>query len=259
MAAQTQKYNKLAGKHVLIVGGTSESATPWQKLASNPSHTLPSLPPSADRVKTSISSLQSSYPSTSTRISGYACDLSKPTLGQNIEQLFEKTGKVDHILFTAGDPLATIPLDEISFEKILKAGQVRFFAPLMVAKVGNRYLNPGPESSIVLTAGSVAEKPSPNWSIVASYASGLYGMTRNLAMNLKPIRVNLVSPRAVDTELWKWMSTEQKEAFFKQIAEKVVTGRVRRPEDVAEAYLWLMKDSNVTGFVAATDSGSKLV
>jgi hypothetical protein len=69
---------------------------------------------------------------------------------------------LDHIVFTAGDKLAMIKLEELNYEKILKAGQIRFFAPLLVAKVGSKYLNPGPESSIVLTTGSVADRPNPN-------------------------------------------------------------------------------------------------
>ncbi len=147
---------------------------------------------------------------------------------QDLERLFKQTGKIDHIVFTAGDKLATVSIHESTYESILRAGQVRFFAPLLVAKVGSKYLSPGPESSIVLTTGAVAEHPIPNWSVVASYAAGLHGMTRNLALDLKPVRVNLVSPGAIDTELWKDMSAEQKEGMFKSIAGKVPTGRVGR-------------------------------
>ena len=83
-------------------------------------------------------------------------------------------------------------------------------------------------------------------------------MARNLAIDLKPVRVNLVQPGAVDTPLWR-MSDEEKERTFGGVRAKAPTGRVAGPEDVAEAYLWLMKDWNVTGTVAASDSGSKLV
>jgi NAD(P)-dependent dehydrogenase (short-subunit alcohol dehydrogenase family) len=107
-----------------------------------------------------------------------------------------------------------------------RAGQVRFVAPLLIAKVGSRYLNPGPASSIVLTTGSVAEHPMPNWSVVASYASAMHGMTKNLALDLKPIRFNLVSPGAIDTELWKDMPSDHKAGMFKVISEKVPIGRV---------------------------------
>ncbi|KUJ09755.1 NAD(P)-binding protein [Mollisia scopiformis] len=260
MATQTQKYNKLAGKRVVIIGGTSGIgyAVAEACIESSFSHVTVSSS-SASRVQTAISNLQKSYPSTSCTISGHTCDLSTPDLETSIEALFSKTGNVDHIVFTAGDKLAIYPIEEINYERILKAGQVRFVAPLLVAKVGKKYLNAGPESSIVLTTGAGAERPYANWSIVTPYLSGLYGMTRALAIDLKPVRVNLVSPGAVDTELWKDFSAEEKEKFFKEVGEKVPTGRIGRPEDVAEAYLWLMKDSNTTGVVASTTAGNLLV
>ena len=64
------------------------------------------------------------------------------------------------------------------------------------------------------------------WSVVASYAAGLHGMTRNLALDLKPIRVNLVSLGAIDTEFWAHMSAEQKGKMFKGISTKVPTGKI---------------------------------
>lgn len=162
-------------------------------------------------------------------------------------------------MFTAGDRLATMPIQEVTLEAIYKAGQIRFAAPLLVAKVGSRYLNKSSDSSIVLTTGSVAEHPHANWSVVAGYASGLHGMTRNLALDLKPIRVNLVSPGGLDTELWRDISSEQRDRMYKLWAERNPTAHVGTPEEVAEAYIWLMKDSNVTGRVAASDSGALLV
>ncbi len=174
-------------------------------------------------MESTIKRLKASYPSA--KVSGYACDLSKATIEQDVETLFKQTGKLDHIVFTAGDSLATIPLQEATYENIIRAGQIRFVAPLLVAKVGSRYLSPGPASSIIFTTGGVDERPVPNWSIVASYAAALHGLTRNLALDLKPMRVNLVSPGAVDTEIWK-MSAEQKEKLLKGIAEKVPTGQV---------------------------------
>ena len=212
---------------------------------------------STTRVESSIQKLKSSYPDS--KVTGYACDLSKPSLEQDIEELFKKTGKIDHIVFTAGDKLAAMPLQEITLEGIQKAGQIRFAAPLLVAKVGSRYLSKSSESSIVLTTGLVAEHPVPNWSVVAGYAAGLHGLTRNLALDLKPIRVNLVSPGGVETELWKDMEVGAREKMYKSWAERNPTGHAGRADEVAEAYLWLLKDSNVTGRIAASDSGSSLV
>jgi NAD(P)-dependent dehydrogenase (short-subunit alcohol dehydrogenase family) len=129
----------------------------------------------------------------------------------------------------------------------------------------------------VFTSGTIAERPTTDWTIVASYAAAVRGMTRNLAIDLAPIRVNSVSPGSTNTELWNGLPEEHKLAIFKSIEGKVPTGHVGKrecgsnkhfsvdlltvstAEEVAEAYLWLMKDSNVTGFVACSDSGANLV
>lgn len=83
-------------------------------------------------------------------------------------------------------------------------------------------------------------------------------MTRALALELQPIRVNCVCPGAVKTPLWGDLTAEHKEGLFKSIGEKAMTGAIGEPEDVAEAYVWLMKDANVTGFVAYSESGTML-
>ena len=128
--------------------------------------------------------------------------------------------------YTAGDALATIPIAEITMEKAKKAGMVRYFGPLMVAKHAPKYLNPGPASSIILTTGSVSEKPIPGWAAVNGYATALHGLNRGLALDLKPIRVNLISPGAVDTDLWAGLPKEAREARFKAFAEHSATGIV---------------------------------
>lgn len=82
---------------------------------------------------------------------------------------------------------------------------------------------------------------------------------RGLALDLQPIRVNLVSPGAVDTELWKGMPEDAKKGMFEELAKKTPVGGVGKIEDVAESYLYLMKDRNVTGAMISTSGGHLLV
>lgn len=83
-------------------------------------------------------------------------------------------------------------------------------------------------------------------------------MAWGLALDMKPIRVNTVSPGAVDTTLWKMPDQEKQEAFRKWEA-KMATGRVGQVEDVAEAYLYCMKDRNLTGSIISTNGGALLI
>ena len=186
------------------------------------------------------------------------------TLESDLKKLFEDTvanlaeHKLDHVVFTAGDPLAIMPLSELTMEKILVAGQLRFFAPLLIAKFIPSFLENSSKSSYTITSGGIAEHPQPNWSVIGAYAGGHHSMTRNLALDLKPIRVNCVQPGAVDTELWK-MSEEDKKGFMDIVSKKMATGKVGRPEEVAQSFLAVLMDSNMDATVVRTDGGGLIM
>lgn len=80
-------------------------------------------------------------------------------------------------------------------------------------------------------------------------------MTRNLAVDLKPIRVNSVSPGAVDTDLWG----PQRETIVKQFANRALTGKTGTVENVVQAYVYLLVDENATGACVSTNSGGILL
>ena len=140
---------------------------------------------------------------------------------------------------------------------------MRVFAALLAAKIAFPSLAPGPASSITLTSGSIAQKPLPGgWAVVAMYGAGLCGATRQLAFEMAPVRVNCVAPHVVDTGLWEAEGAMGKAeaAEMKRVeGEKMLTGKVGRAGDVAEADVYLMRDRNVTGTVVDTNSGVFLV
>lgn len=94
--------------------------------------------------------------------------------------------------------------------------------------------------------------------MLALIGAGINGLTRQLAFDLAPIRVNCVAPGVIETDLWQGMGEEGKKAFLEQHAKSVPTGRVGQPEDLAEAYLYLLRDRNVTGTVVDSNSGAFL-
>jgi NAD(P)-dependent dehydrogenase (short-subunit alcohol dehydrogenase family) len=258
--AFAKKYTtKLAGTNVLVIGGTSGLGFGLAEalVEHDVAHLFLSSSSEA-KISKSIDRLKTAYPDNKTSIKGLVCNLAdEATLESNVEKLFAQIdGKLDHIVFTAGDALAPSPLSDVTLASAKKCGMVRFFAPIFVAKYGVPHINPGPASSITLTTGSAAEKPHSNWTVVSSFASGLFGMTRGLALDLKPLRVNLVSPGAVDTELWDGSyDAETKAAALKEFGKRMATGVAGSVEDVVESYLYAMKDKNVTGTVIRTDGG----
>ncbi|KAL8634333.1 MAG: hypothetical protein Q9228_008073 [Teloschistes exilis] len=254
--------SKLASSRILIFGGTSGLGFAVASASLEHGATVIISSSQEARISSAIARLTKIHPSAQPRLSGHPCDLSSPaTLEENIKTLFQKTGpeKLDHIIITAGDRLATVPLAEATIENIQTAGIVRFVAPLLIAKHAPAYLSPGPGSSITLTTGAVSEKPLPGWTIPASYAGGLHSMMRNLALDLQPIRVNLVSPGFVGTEMWDWMEQGEYKAMTEGQRKGTTTGEVAKAEDVAESYLYCMRDRNLSGSVISTNGGSLLM
>ncbi|KAI1140937.1 NAD(P)-binding protein [Hypoxylon sp. FL0543] len=256
------KYNKLAGKHVLVIGGSNGigRGVVEGSIESGARVTLSgSSPQSAAKA---VAEVKAAYPDAP--LIGLSCDLSKETVETDLDNLLTEAKnaqgqEIDHIVLTAGDPLIVMKPQDITLEKIRKVAKIRFEMP--IGKLADRHLRKSPETSLTISTGGIAERPAPGWSVTAFVATGLTGLTRNLALDLKPTRVNAVEPGPVDTGLWEasGYTPEQKVAELANWGAKLPTGRVGQVEDVAEAYLYLMKDKNATGEIVATRSGGNLI
>ena len=259
MSSQDQfKYiTKLRDKRILIIGGTSGIGfSVAEACVEHGAHVVVASSTSA-KVSKTIERLKSAYPTFASNVNGTTCDLSKhETLEQNITALFEFAGKgVHHVVISAGDALQIIPLSAVSSDYLRDAPTVRFLAPMILSKIAPQFMVPGPESSITFTGGANSVKPSPGWGIFAAYGAGLEGLTRGMAKDLKPIRVNLVSPGAVLTEMWDTVPEEARKGMQEAFKAETLVGKLGTPQDVAEAYLYAMKDQFVTGSVISTDGG----
>jgi NAD(P)-dependent dehydrogenase (short-subunit alcohol dehydrogenase family) len=102
-------------------------------------------------------------------------------------------------------------------------------------------------------------KPLPNWTVPSAYSGAAVSMTKNLALDLRPVRVNIVSAGAVATELWDPLPPAVKAEWERLVKEKTTIGEVGRVEDVVEAYLFSMKNRNCSGAVIETNGGSFLL
>ncbi|KAK4494454.1 hypothetical protein PRZ48_014752 [Zasmidium cellare] len=220
----TKYSSRPEGRKVLILGGTSGLGYAAAEAYVENGMTVVISSSSEERVSQAIRRILKEYPSAKERISGYACNLAdQATLEDNIVALLDKVGKLDHIIYSAGDSLASVskPLEEIDVDMAVKAHIVRYFAPMI----------------------GITLRPIPNWIVANGAMSALEGIAQQLALELAPIRVNVVVPGPIETELWE----ESKASMKASIEERMPTGRLAQSEDVAEAYLCTLKDLNLTG------------
>jgi NAD(P)-dependent dehydrogenase (short-subunit alcohol dehydrogenase family) len=84
-------------------------------------------------------------------------------------------------------------------------------------------------------------------------------LTLALAIELAPIRVNAVSPGVVRTNLWQNISSVEREQLYEGVGKRLPVGRVGEAHDIAQAYLFLMKEEFGTGQTVVVDGGTVLV
>lgn len=171
--------------------------------------------------------------------------------------LFAAVGGFDHLVYTAGEPLRLGDLAGIDMGAVRQAFDVRMFGAMAVVKSAVPHIRQG--GSIALTGGIASVRPLKGWTIAASICSAMEGFTRALAVELAPIRVNIVSPGLVRTPLWADLSESQRDAMYRQADERLPVGRVGEAGDIARTYLHLMRNAYVTGQSFVIDGGGVLV
>ncbi|KAJ1018576.1 hypothetical protein NDA16_004858 [Ustilago loliicola] len=266
MSAQPRTSSLLAGKKVVIIGGSSGLGFAAASALIEEGASVVIGSSSQARVDAAIKRLtdaSTQFNADPSRVSGYPVNLKGSGVEKELEGFFGKIGAFDHLILTAGDSLASKPLSEFSYQDIVDASQVRYISSILAAKVATtnpQYLRQNAGGSIVFTTGVVAQKPIAGWSIPAGYAAATYGLTRNLALDLsdKRIRVNAVAPGPVETEMWDAFPEEQRRAFLDGIGKKLFTGKVATPDQLAQTYLYLLKDGNQTGQILVSDGGSSV-
>lgn len=186
---------------------------------------------------------------------GFTADLASE---REIADLFNRIGAFDHLAFTAGEPLLLQPLAAMDLATAHRFLETRFWGAITAAKHAAPVLAPG--GSITFTSGIASDRPpGAGWALGASICAAMQGLTRALALELAPLRVNLVSPGFVRTPLWRDIETEAREALFASAGAKLPTGRIGEPEEIAQAYLFLMQSGFTTGETLVLDGGGRLV
>lgn len=215
----------------------------------------------SQKLERTVQRLKDSYGDLEWRVTIYTCDLAnEDTLEDNVVKLLEAAtnngaNKFNHISFSAGDTIMVDKIENITIPLLRKPEVVRIFAPVMIAKHIQKYIEISADSSFTLTGGVESRKPFVGKTAAADLAARVEGLMRGLAVELAPIRINLVSPGWIKTEFLKEVTPE----IEKMLATKTLTGRLGRPEDTAEAYLYAMKDGFLTGSILNTDGGYMLI
>jgi NAD(P)-dependent dehydrogenase (short-subunit alcohol dehydrogenase family) len=236
----------LAGKRIVIIGGTSGIGLAVAEMAAEEKATVLVASSSQEKVDRAKRRLPASA-------QGGTVDL---TSEESIKSFFSKVGEFDHLVYTAGEPLLSEPLEMLSLERAQKFFGVRFWGSLLAVKYGAPQIRRG--GSIVLSSGMASRRSRKGWSAVSSVCGAVESLTRALSVELAPLRVNVVCPGLVRTELWDGLPAEAREAMYKRAEQNLLVGHPGEPGELAEAYLYLMKAGFSTGQVVVVDGGASV-
>lgn len=235
----------LKNARVLVVGGTSGiglgvAATVAERGA---------VPIVVSRRQSSVDRALAELPATSV---GATVDLADPAA---LDRLVSDVGEIDHLVFTAGEPMEMVGLDGLTAEVVGQAFQTRYVGALLSARAFRRCIKPG--GSITLTSGTAAGRPGLGV-LPSSICSAVNALTKALAVELAPLRVNAVAPGPVHTPMWDALGQSDLQTLLAQVAQQLPLGRVGEVADAAAAYVYLMEQEFGTGVVLTVDGGTLL-
>ena len=260
-----RKFTKLENARVVILGGTSGIGFAVAEGAIESGASIVIASSTQERLDGALSKLRAAYPDATSRITGQTCNLGMTdTIEEDLHALFkfatEDGKKIDHVVHTAGSTGARVHLKDLPAAQAIAQtpATVRYLGALMIGKIAPQYMEGTWGNSITFTGGSLLQKPIKGVSGSIGWGAATEGITKSLAVELAPVRVNLISPGAVRTELLLNMVGGNEEVL--KVWEKdTLVHATAAPEDTAEAYLYLMRDRFVTGQILSTDGGRMLV
>jgi NAD(P)-dependent dehydrogenase (short-subunit alcohol dehydrogenase family) len=232
----------LAGARVVVVGGTSGMGLATARAAAAQG---------ADVVAAGRRPVEGRAP-----IEGVRHAQVDVTDEASVRALFDGLGSLDH-LFVSSSPGAPGPLleQDLAAARTFVDGKLlgswacaRYAAPLMPAG-----------GSITFVTGCAVIRPPRHAAMATAAFAGVEALSRALALELGPLRVNTIRPGYTDSEMWSGLSDADRDDFRRRVANALPTGRMGRPDDIAQAAVFLMASRQTTGAVLEVSGGETLV
>jgi NAD(P)-dependent dehydrogenase (short-subunit alcohol dehydrogenase family) len=174
----------------------------------------------------------------------------------SIASLAERLGPVDHVVSTAS-ARARGRVADLTPDPLLLSFHTKVIGPAILAK--HFAARMPQDGSFVFFSGASALKPTPGVLGVAITNAAVDVLTRALAVELAPIRVNAISPGTVDTGAWDGLGEEKKGELFADRTARNPARRIGTTQDIGEAVLFALTNTFMTGVSLPIDGGEPLV
>jgi NAD(P)-dependent dehydrogenase (short-subunit alcohol dehydrogenase family) len=174
---------------------------------------------------------------------------------EQVDRFFEELeAPIDHVLLTGPGPYYGL-LEDFSFDEARRDVGSHLLLPILIAKLAKRHVR----GSLLFMGGTGGRRTGPGLSMIGALTAAMPALTRNLALEAAPVRVNLIAAGFVDTPLSASLLGDQLEARRAQLRDTLPIRRVVGPADIAALAVHLMTNTALTGGTFDIDGGQQLV
>lgn len=233
----------LAGKHVVIVGGSSGMGKATAKMAQSLGATVTIASRNLEKLAAAASEIGG----------GVRVSPLDTTNEQTVEAWAAALGPVDHLVISASSAahgaFADLPTDDLR-----SMFEAKFTGPYVTAREVLPYLQAG--GSITFFSGVLSRRPAVGATGLAAVNAAVEALSKGLAQELAGrVRVNCISPGMVDTEAYASMTSEARAAMYEQVGASLPVGRIGHSAEIAQAVVMAMTNGYLTGAVLDVDGG----
>jgi NAD(P)-dependent dehydrogenase (short-subunit alcohol dehydrogenase family) len=234
----------LRGKNILVIGGSSGIgfATAAGALAEGAKVTIASR--SEEKLRAAKDLLKGEVEARKLDVSDSAA----------VEAFFDGSPTYDHIV-VSGAAFKFGTVRDQNIDDAYAAMNVKFWGAYRVA----RKATVAPGGSFVFVSGFLSRRPKPNMVLVGAINAALETLAQGLALEMAPVRFNVVSPGIIDTPTRAAMPADARKAMLENVAKSLPVKRVGLAEDCADQILLMLRNTFMTGSVVYIDGGGLLV
>ena len=244
--APAQREPELAGQNVIVIGGSSGIGLETARRARAEGADVILTGRDPDRLQQAAQKLGAERTA--------AFDATDPAA---LDRFFADLPEaINHVMVTGPGPYYA-PLADLDRERAHRDFDAHLWLAIVVAQHAVGRVRPG--GSLLFMAGTGARRPGIGLSLIAGSTAALPALIANLAVEVAPVRVNLIAAGFVDTPLSASLLGDGSRSAANELRATLPIGRVVGPADVAALAVHLMTNTAVTGATYDIDGGEQLV
>jgi NAD(P)-dependent dehydrogenase (short-subunit alcohol dehydrogenase family) len=239
-----QREQELLGQTVVVVGGSAGIGQETARLARAEGADVIITARNPDRLQQAGLELRASIAAFD------ATDFDR------LERFFDELPQpIDHVVVTGPGPYYA-RLVEFDLEEARRDVEAHLLLPLQIARNAAGKVRPG--GTLLFMGGTGGRLTAPGFALISALTAALPAMTKNLALEVAPVRVNVIAAGFVDTPLSATLLGDQLDARREQLRTTLPIGRVVGPGDIAALAIHIMTNTALTGATFDIDGGQQL-